>query len=292
MNPLKLSVRLITTSLLFAIYSCSTSDPAIPENTGGDNTSVITPPPTESTDFTAFRQFISERINDCDYCLSFSATTNEFKLRCASQQSFTVDRDNTPYLTIASNGNWTANGTTLSIAAPSNITHSAPQVSTSTSGMLSINGTSLNIKAGQSLQCIINARKHLYICFTDQTLTLPSEIYTTYNPELPSNPQQLNILFIGNSFTQDATEHLPAMLTASGINNVYMTRVYHGGYTLPEYYSTFNTPNVCAARHSKPGSTSWDSSETLDDTPADALSERTWDVVVLQEHTGRSEAWT
>lgn len=111
------------------------------------------------------------------------------------------------------------------------------------------------------------------------------------NPPLNANDEEINILFIGNSFTQDATEHLPAMLTASGIDNVYMTRLFHGGYTLPEYLQNFDNQNICAARSSGPGSKGWSSDEKLDDCPADALKSREWDIVVLQEHSGRKEGW-
>lgn len=110
-------------------------------------------------------------------------------------------------------------------------------------------------------------------------------------PPLPENASELNILFIGNSFTQDATEHLPGMITASGVQNVYMTRLFHGGYTLPEYLANFEKPNICARRNARSGMTAWDGDEKEDDSPIDALKARKWDIVVLQEHTGRKEGW-
>lgn len=118
-----------------------------------------------------------------------------------------------------------------------------------------------------------------------------TQVLPSTNPALPTNPASLNILFIGNSFTQDATEHLPGMITAAGINNVYMTRLYHGGYTLPEYNENWDVPNVCAMRSYRPGDTGWSDTEKLDDYPSKAMASRDWDVVVIQEHTGRSEGW-
>ena len=65
-----------------------------------------------------------------------------------------------------------------------------------------------------------------------------------------------------------------------------------GGYTLPEYYSNFYASGVCARYDYVSGAQSWSGNSTLDDTPSDALSARGWDVIVIQEHTGRSEAWS
>lgn len=111
------------------------------------------------------------------------------------------------------------------------------------------------------------------------------------NPPFQTDDDEINILFIGNSFTQDATEHLPGMLEASGVKNVHMTRLFHGGYTLPEYLSNFDNENICAARNYHPGYTQWNSNESQDDCPAKVLKSREWDIVVLQEHTGRKEGW-
>lgn len=112
------------------------------------------------------------------------------------------------------------------------------------------------------------------------------------NPALPENPETLSILFIGNSFTQDATEHLPAMLASQGINNVYMTRLFHGGYLLSEYLANWDKANVCAMRSAGPGDTGWSDTEALDNNPAKAMALRQWDIVVIQEHTGNAEAWS
>ncbi len=111
------------------------------------------------------------------------------------------------------------------------------------------------------------------------------------NPPFNANDDEINILFIGNSFTQDATEHLPGMLEASGVKNVHMTRLFHGGYTLPEYLANFDNENICAARNYHPGYRQWNGNESQDDCPGKVLKTRVWDIVVLQEHTGRKEGW-
>ena len=45
----------------------------------------------------------------------------------------------------------------------------------------------------------------------------------------------LRILFIGNSFTKDAVEHLPKMVSAADIPTLKMVHLYYGGRTIPEY---------------------------------------------------------
>lgn len=119
----------------------------------------------------------------------------------------------------------------------------------------------------------------------------PAPVVVDVNPPLNTADDEINILFIGNSFTQDATEHLPGMLEASGVKNVHITRLFHGGYTLPEYLANFESENICAARSYHPGYTQWSGNESLDDCPATALASREWDIVVVQEHTGRKEGW-
>ena len=40
---------------------------------------------------------------------------------------------------------------------------------------------------------------------------------------------------IGNSFTKDAVEHLPKMVSAADIPTLKMVHLYYGGRTIPEY---------------------------------------------------------
>ncbi len=55
------------------------------------------------------------------------------------------------------------------------------------------------------------------------------------NNPLPSNPDTLRILAIGNSFSDDGTEYLPGLLEAAGIHNVIVARLYIGGCTLQRH---------------------------------------------------------
>ena len=99
----------------------------------------------------------------------------------------------------------------------------------------------------------------------------------------------LRILFIGNSFTKDAVEHLPGILYAAGIKDVQMVHMYYGGRTIPEYNDGWNTATDYHCYESNPGQRGWTdvSGKSLAMVAADGR----WDIVTIQEHTGRKLAW-
>ena len=245
-----------------------------------------------TADYAALKDFIEERTDAGDYCKSFNVSSTGITASSVSGEKLSVARNGVPYLTVnVTNPYWTVNGQLSKTETPKDIRNNAPSAGIGSDGNLTLNGTDMGVKAGDGLLCVINARKHLYFCFADGARTWGSEVYRPYNPPLEKGDGEINILFIGNSFTQDATQHLPGMLTASGIDNVHMIRLFHGGYTLPEYLANFDKNGICAMRHSHPGDKEWRDNESLDDSPAKALAERVWDIVVIQEHTGRKEGW-
>ena len=96
------------------------------------------------------------------------------------------------------------------------------------------------------------------------------------------------ILFIGNSFTQDAVTHLPGIVKAAGLKKVQMVHMYYGGRTIPEYNEGWlKTDYHCYVCN--PGADSW-TDVTGKSLQVVAASVK-WDVVTLQEHTGRFLAW-
>lgn len=273
-------------TLALSLAACSSDDDPAP---GPENPDT----PSANIDYTDLRSFITSSTAANDYCKSIIVTDgNKFMLKSVSGNSLTVDKGSTPYILLNTDGSLLAEGNEISSKNAPDLTFSSvPAAGKTTEGYLTIDGKELQIKAGSNLLCVVNTRKYIHFCFTDGTASLPSDMFGYYNPPLPEHPDHLNILFIGNSFTQDATEHLPAMLTASGITSVDMTRLYHGGYTLPEYNTNFSKNNICAERTATAGSTAWSDNETLNDSPATAIGRKVWDVVVIQEHTGRTEGW-
>lgn len=257
------------------------------ENNGGE-----APDPTpQPADYSSVKTSVEKWIGDNDYCKSLAVTNSEIKMTSNSGDAVSVPRGDVPYLMVSKlRDTWTVNGKNTTLKIPADIRTSAPEISVK-DGKLIVAGQDMGVDAGTGLRCMINADKYIYLCFEGKTFAWGSEVYGRFNPPLPVGDSQLNILFIGNSFTQDATEHLPGMLVASGISNVYLTRLFHGGYTLPEYLANFEKPNICARRNASSGMKTWDGDEKEDDSPIDALKAREWDIVVIQEHTGRKEGW-
>ncbi len=99
----------------------------------------------------------------------------------------------------------------------------------------------------------------------------------------------LRIFFIGNSFTKDAVEHLPGILDAAGITDVQMVHMYYGGRTIPEYNSGYSSATDYHCYICNPGATNWTdvSGKSLEVVAKSA----NWDIITIQEHTGRQLAW-
>ena len=120
--------------------------------------------------------------------------------------------------------------------------------------------------------------------FTDVEI----DIEMTPDPELETSAS-FRILFIGNSFTKDAVEHLPGIVAAAGLNDIQMVHMYYPGRTVPEFNSKWATATDYDCYVCNPGKSSWRSlsGKTL----FRVASLGKWDVVTIQEHTGRKLAW-
>ena len=106
------------------------------------------------------------------------------------------------------------------------------------------------------------------------------------NYPIPQRPDTLRILGIGNSFTDDGMMYLPELLEAAGIRNVVLGRLYIGGCSLERHcreYAAGNTSYI----YSKSTDNRW---ETVSKkaTLLDGLTDEQWDVVVLQQASGKS----
>lgn len=99
----------------------------------------------------------------------------------------------------------------------------------------------------------------------------------------------LRILFIGNSFTKDAVEHLPKMVSAADIPTLKMVHLYYGGHTIPEYADGYATKSDYTCYKYNPGTSLWLSYTGYN--IQQIVKSDTWDIVCLQEHTGNSCGW-
>ena len=97
------------------------------------------------------------------------------------------------------------------------------------------------------------------------------------------------ILFIGNSFTKDAVEHLPGILNAAGLNKIQLVHMYYGGRTIPEYNSGWSSSTDYHCYLCNPGQTSW--TDLTGKSLAQVAISAKFDIVTIQEHTGRQLAW-
>ncbi len=98
----------------------------------------------------------------------------------------------------------------------------------------------------------------------------------------------LRILAIGNSFSDDGMEHLPAILADLGVENVELARLYVGGCTLERHYNFYNNEEAAYIfYHSKAGENRWVKAEEKV-TMQYALAMGEWDIITLQQASGVS----
>lgn len=109
-------------------------------------------------------------------------------------------------------------------------------------------------------------------------------------PEQPSESNaKLKILFIGNSFTKDAVEHLPGLLAAAGIKDIKLYHMYYGGRRVYEYNDGYTSSVDYHCYRCENGATSW--TDVTGHSLHEVVSSDKWDIVTIQEHTGRAVAW-
>ena len=127
--------------------------------------------------------------------------------------------------------------------------------------------------------------------FDDADATLDDHaVQTLYNdPENPDLTPVLKVLFIGNSFTQDAVWHLPDILKNIGFRRVKMIDCYIGGHLISEYEAEFDTGTANNAYTATPENMAWDNKKNM--TLKQICESEQWDVITLQEHTGNHCAW-
>ena len=98
----------------------------------------------------------------------------------------------------------------------------------------------------------------------------------------------LRILAVGNSFSDDAMEYLPALLESMGIDDVELARLYVGGCSL-EQHLRFHVGGESRYEfyRSAAGENRWVKSKERVSL-RDALSLGEWDIITLQQASGYS----
>lgn len=106
------------------------------------------------------------------------------------------------------------------------------------------------------------------------------------NYPLPQNPDTLRILAVGNSFSDDGTEYLPALLHAAGLDNVIVARLYIGGCTLERHCEEYESASRNYV-YSKAKDGAW-KVVSREASIVDGLRDEPWDIVTMQEASGVS----
>jgi hypothetical protein len=98
----------------------------------------------------------------------------------------------------------------------------------------------------------------------------------------------LRILAIGNSFSDDGTEYLPALLENLNVENVEVARLYVGGCTLELHVNFYdNSEAAYKFYRSKAGENKWvENPEKV--TMQYALAMGEWDIITMQQASGFS----
>ena len=100
--------------------------------------------------------------------------------------------------------------------------------------------------------------------------------------------ETLRILAIGNSFSDDGMEHLPALLEDLGIENVELARLYVGGCTLKQHTQFYDKKEEAYLfYHSKAGQNRWVKAEEKVSMQY-ALKMGQWDIITMQQASGVS----
>ena len=98
----------------------------------------------------------------------------------------------------------------------------------------------------------------------------------------------LRILAVGNSFSDDGMEYLPALLADLGIDNVEMARLYIGGCSLQRHVELYNKKeSQYVFNVSKAGENRWVEQKEKYSLER-ALTEGEWDIITLQQQSGQS----
>ncbi len=244
------------------------------------------------------KSFLKSRIIACDYAESVTEVGGVLKFGFKGAPTRGVRKAAIPFFTVGANHHWMADKAATPVEADAAALRggAVPAVTLTASGKIAFDGVDTGVDAPQSgavaLRCVVHTGKYLCFAFSDEEmLWIGSELNGGFNPPLPVGTQSLSILFIGNSFTVDATEHLPGMLKSAGITNVRMARAYHGGYKLPEFFENYAAPDICTYYFCQAGATKWENDGVLNRSLRSIIESDEWDIVTIQEHTGSKYAW-
>lgn len=128
-------------------------------------------------------------------------------------------------------------------------------------------------------------RRLFCILFLFVTLSAAAQGHIENYP-LPSDPDTLRILAVGNSFSDDGTEYLPGLLESAGIHNVVLGRLYIGGCSLERHCKEYSQ-GLDNYTYYKSENNNW-VKVSKNATMLDGLKDEPWDIITMQETSGLS----
>lgn len=109
-------------------------------------------------------------------------------------------------------------------------------------------------------------------------------------PDENGGTPNLRILFIGNSFTMDAVEHLPKIISGANINDIKLGFLYYGGSRIEQHLSWYDNSLDYTYYYKPCDKYIW--SQIKGYTPQDKVKSDNWDIITIQEHTGNRHAYS
>lgn len=129
-------------------------------------------------------------------------------------------------------------------------------------------------------------RRLFCFCILFLTLFSAGARERSANYPLPSDPDTLRILAVGNSFSDDGTEYIPGLLEAAGIRNVIIARLYIGGCSLERHCEEYSK-GLGNYAYYKSTRNCWEL-VSKNATLTDGLRDEPWDIITIQEVSGHS----
>lgn len=119
-----------------------------------------------------------------------------------------------------------------------------------------------------------------------------SDIYSISGIRYVPNSEEISILFVGNSLTQDGIAYLPYLLkTYYPEINFRFYMWYNGGYTCAQQYTDFQNNATCEIFSRAENVAAW-TNQNRSVTMADVLSTYTFNIVCVQEYFNYKETYT
>ena len=108
---------------------------------------------------------------------------------------------------------------------------------------------------------------------------------TPVTPDPPAQTKSISVLAIGNSFSVDAMQYLYDILKEDGAEEIVLGNLYIGGCSLSTHSGHF-TSNDDSYTYYKNTTGTWSTSASYK--PLDALRERDWNYITMQQASGDS----